>query len=159
MINLKDLKAELNVLINHKISFVRVAGNTIFIYFFGKPGSKRVISLQIEPIWRLERDKKVDVTSRDLYYFKDEEKYSEYEKRFKTMCSYCMLIKDANLVEYKIDRVSNDIILYFSNNVVIKNFSSSVNDVFWMLRNRQKELRIDISSSKIELKRIKPKNK
>lgn len=155
MIDMKDIKKELNSLVNQKISFIRVAGNTIYIYFFGEPGCKDVISLQINPTWRLEKDKKIVVASNDLYYFEGEEKYSEYEKRFKKLCFLFRLIKNTKLMQFRIDEISNDIMLFFSNNMVIKSFLNSINAISWIIRNKQKKIKINIASPKIELKENK----
>ncbi len=39
----EELNAELQMLVGEKISFVRVAANSIIIYFFGEPGDDNVI--------------------------------------------------------------------------------------------------------------------
>ncbi len=45
---LEELQTELNNLVHQTVTFKRIAGNSIIIYFFGEPGDDSVISVFIE---------------------------------------------------------------------------------------------------------------
>jgi hypothetical protein len=47
---LEELNSELKRLINTTVSFKRIAGNSIIIYFFGEPGETTVVSVFIDPL-------------------------------------------------------------------------------------------------------------
>ncbi len=158
---LEELELELNTLINQEVSFTRIAGNTIIIYFFDEPGGSDVVSLGIEPIWRLEQDNNIVFASNDLAYFEDEEEYSEYEKRFNKLCSCINLGRIAKLIDFEIDKISNDLFLAFSNGQIIRSFTCSVvysDDESWILRNEPKKIRIDIKPSTIKKAELKSFN-
>src|SRR5215470_5337904 len=96
---LEELQAELKGLINQTVTFKRVAGNSIIVYFFGEPGDDGVISVFIDPSWRYQKNGKVIVGSHDLQIEEgDFNSKEEYEERFHHLCSLTDAIKGAELV-------------------------------------------------------------
>jgi hypothetical protein len=63
---LEELNSELKKLIQMTVSFKRIAGNSIIIYFFGEPGDATVVSMFIDPTWRYQKQGKVVVGSQDF---------------------------------------------------------------------------------------------
>jgi hypothetical protein len=57
----EELNAELQKLVGEKVSFIRVAANSIIIYFFGEPGDANVVSVFVDPTWRFQKQGKIVV--------------------------------------------------------------------------------------------------
>jgi hypothetical protein len=74
---------KLQKLVSQTVSFRRVAGNALIIYFLGEPGDDTVESIFIETSWRFEQSGKVVVGSYDLQEDEDEfETKEEVEREF-----------------------------------------------------------------------------
>ena len=55
----EELNLKLQKLVGQTVSFKRLAGNALIIYFFGEPGDDTVESIFIETSWRFEQLGKV----------------------------------------------------------------------------------------------------
>ena len=112
---LQELQAELNGLINQTVTFKRVAGNSIIVYFFGEPGDGSVISVFIDPSWRYQKKGKVIVGSYDLQIEEsDFNSKEEYEESFHQLCALTDAIIGAELIGCSVDLESSDITMEFS---------------------------------------------
>jgi hypothetical protein len=63
---LEELQIELNALVHQTVTFRRIAGNHIIVYFLGEPGDKNVISVFLDPSWRYQKKGRVVVGSYDF---------------------------------------------------------------------------------------------
>jgi hypothetical protein len=111
---LEELQTELNGLIHQTVTFIRIAGNSIIIYFFGEPGDGSVISVFVDPTWRYQRNGKIILGSYDLQI--DEENFDSkeaYEERFHHLCSLTDGLSGAELISCAIDLESSDISMEF----------------------------------------------
>ena len=137
---LEELQTELNGLIHQTVTFIRIAGNSIIIYFFGEPGDGSVISVFIDPTWRYQRNGKIILGSYDLQI--DEENFDSkeaYEERFHHLCSLTDDLSEAELISCAIDLESSDISMEFSGGQVVRNFANSgFEDKHWTYRNLQR---------------------
>jgi hypothetical protein len=144
---LEELQFELNGLIHHPVTFLRIAGNSIIIYFFGKPGDDSVISVFIDPTRRYQKDGKIILGSYDLQI--DEENFDSkeaYEERFHHLCSLTDDISGAELISCAIDLESSDINMEFSGGQVVRNFANSAfEEKHWTYRNVRKKLKAYVS--------------
>jgi hypothetical protein len=145
--SLEELQTELNCLIHQTVTFIRIAGNSIIIYFFGEPGDDSIISLFIDPTWRYQNNGKIILGSYDLQI--DEENFDSkeaYEERFHHLCSLTDGLSGAELVNANIDLESSDIRMEFSDGQVVRNFANSAfEDEHWTFRNLQKKLTAYVS--------------
>jgi hypothetical protein len=144
---LEELQTQLNGLIHQTVTFTRIAGNSIIIYFFGEPGDDSVISVFIDPTWRYQKNGKIILGSYDLQI--DEENFDSkeaYEERFNHLCSLTDGLWGAELVSCTIDPESSDITMEFSGGQVVRNFANSgFEDKRWTYRNLQKKLTAYVS--------------
>ncbi len=151
---LEELNSELKKLIQTTVSFKRIAGNSIIIYFFGEPGDATVVSLFINPTWRYQKQGKIIVASLD---FRCEESdfnsKEEYEQTFDRMCSLTDDIKGSKLINCEIDLMSSDVTLEFSGNQILRNFANSAFDHnAWTYRNHPQNICANVSPSGIILR-------
>src|SRR3954452_7873638 len=95
---LEELNLELKKLINETVSFKRIAGNSIILYFFGEPGDESIVSVFVDPTWRYQQHGKIIVGSFDFPFdesdFKSKE---EYQEAFERMCSLTDNLEGARL--------------------------------------------------------------
>src|SRR5262245_20873807 len=144
---LEELQAELNDLIHQTLTFKRIAGNSIIIYFYGEPGDDSVISIFVDPSWRYQRNGKIILGSYDLQI--EEENFASkeaYEDRFHHLCSLTDGLSGAKLINCTIDQESSDINMEFSGSQVVRNFANSgFEDKHWTYRNLQKKLKAYVS--------------
>ena len=143
---LEELQTELNGLIHQTVTFKRIAGDSIIIYFFGEPGDDSVISVFIDPTWRYQQNGKIILGSYDLQI--DEENFDSkeaYEERFYHLCSLTDGLSGAELVSANIDLESSDIRMEFSDGQVVRNFANSAFEDNWTFRNLQKKLTAYVS--------------
>jgi hypothetical protein len=144
---LEELQIELNGLIHQPVTFMRIAGNSVIIYFFGKPGADTVISVFIDPTWRYQKHGKIILGSYDLQI--DEEDFDSkeaYEERFHYLCSLTDGISGAELINCAIDLESSDITMEFSGGQVVRNFANSAfEEKHWTYRNLPKKLTAYVS--------------
>jgi hypothetical protein len=150
---LAELQIELNELIHQTVSFKRVAGNSIIIYFFGEPGDDTVSSIFIDPSWRYQKDGKVVIGSYDLQIDEDDFKTEEeYEQRFDHLCSLTNDLLGAELVRCSIDLQASDITLEFSGGQMLRNFANSgFDDKDWTYRNVPKQVCAYVSPLGVKL--------
>jgi hypothetical protein len=144
---LEALQTELNGLIHQTVTFKRIAGNSIIIYFFGEPGDDSVISVFVDPSWRYQKDGKIILGSYDLQI--DEENFDSeeaYEERFHHLCSLTDSISGAELISCAIGLESSDINMEFSGGQVVRNFANSgFEEKHWTYRNLPKKLTAYVS--------------
>ena len=139
---LEGLQTELQDLINQVVTFNRVAGNSIIVYFFGEPGDDGVVSVFIDPSWRYQKNGKIVLGSYDLLIEEDDfNSKGEYEDRFEYLCSLTDSIKGSKLIRCSVDLESSDITMEFSGSQILRNFANSAfDDKHWTYRNRPKQL-------------------
>ena len=123
---LAELQTELQGLVHQSVSFKRIAGNSVIIYFFGEPGDDNLVSIFIDPSWRYQKNGKVVLGSYDLLIDEgDFNSKEEYEQKFDHLCSLTDDIFEAELVHCEVDLETSDITLTFSGNQVVRNFANS----------------------------------
>jgi hypothetical protein len=144
---LEELQIELNALVHQTVTFRRIAGNHIIVYFLGEPGDKNVISVFLDPSWRYQKKGRVVVGSYDfLIEESDFESNAEHQKAFEGLCALTEDIIGAKLMNCTIDPESSDLTMEFSSNQRLCNFANSgLNDQCWVYRNHSKQLRVFVS--------------
>ena len=144
----EELNLKLEKLIGQTVSFKRLAGNALIIYFFGEPGDDNVQSIFIETSWRFEQSGKVIVGSYDLQEDEDEfETKEEVEQAFRQRAALTQSLVGATLHNVSVDFVSSDITLAFSDEQIVKSFANSAfDDLCWTYRNRPEKLAVYASS-------------
>lgn len=141
-----ELNSELQKLVGQRVSFVRVATNSIIIYFFGEPGDDSVVSVFIDPTWRFQRNGKVVVGSYDLQMDKSDIESKEYEEEFQRVAALTSGLRGALLESVDIDFDSSDIAMKFSDGQVVRNFANSAfDDEAWTYRNVAQDITADVS--------------
>ncbi len=150
----EELNSELQKLVGQSVSFVRVAANSIIIYFFGEPGDDRVVSLFIDPTWRFQRYGKVVVGSFDLQMDEsDFESEEEYQEEFQRMAALPSSLQGAVLENVDIDFDSSDISMTFSDGQIVRNFANSAfDDKDWTYRNAAQGIAVCVSPIGIRLR-------
>jgi hypothetical protein len=151
---LEELNLELKKLVGETVSFKRIAGNSIILYFFGEPGDENVVSVFIDPTWRYQQHGKIIVGSYDFPF--DESDFTSKEKyrdTFERMCSLTDALECTRLENCEVDLETSDILMEFSDGQVIRNFANSAyDDAAWTYRNRTRNLTAYVSPSGIRLK-------
>ena len=144
---LEELQTELKGLINQTVTFKRIAGNSIIVYFFGEPGDDSVVSVFIDPSWRYQKNGKVIVGSYDLQIEEsDFNSKEEYEEGFHQLCALTDDILGAELVGCSVDLESADITMEFSGSQVLRSFANSgFDDKDWTYRNLPKQITAQVS--------------
>ena len=147
----EELTVGLKELIAQKVSFRRIAGNSIFIYFFGGPGDASVVSIEFDPPWRYERDGKVIVASYDFWLQEsDFESKDNYQETFHRRCALCDPLIGSNLLSFNLDIASSDLALQLSNGQTLRNFANSAFDeLAWVYRSSPQDLVVNVSPSGI----------
>jgi hypothetical protein len=137
-----ELTAGLKELIAQKVSFRRIAGASIFIYFFEEPGDASVVSIQFDPAWRYERGDKVIVGSYDFALREsDFGSKREYQEKLHRLCALCNPLIDSNLLSFDLDIASSDLALQLSNGQTLRNFANSAFDeLAWVYRTNPLDL-------------------
>ncbi len=150
----EELNVELQKLVGEKFSFVRVAANSIIIYFFGEPGDDNVVSVFIDPTWRFQRHGKVIVGSYDLQIDEsDFDSKEEYQEEFEQLASLPNSLEGAKLETIEIDFESSDICMKFSDGQVMRNFANSgFDDKDWTYRNVAQSITAYVSPLGIRLR-------
>ncbi|MBI1764355.1 MAG: hypothetical protein HYR56_23255 [Acidobacteria bacterium] len=153
---LSELQSDLNQLLHQPVSFKRIAGNSIIIYFFDEPGDSNVVSIFTHTSWRYQKDGKVVIGSYDLLIDEDDfNSVEEYEQRFDYLCSLTDELSNADLLACFIDPESSDLTLKFSNEQVIHIFANSAFDnIAWTYRNIPQQICANVSPSGVEIKTI-----
>lgn len=149
-----ELRAELALLIGEPIVFTRLAINAIIVYFCGEPGDETVRSTWLDPPWRYERDRRVVLGSNDLYLERDDpDPEKERETEWRRRCNIIHQLDTAALESIDVDEVSADLVMRFSGDQVLRQFSSSglEGDANWIYRNHPKQLTVEVSPARIEV--------
>lgn len=122
-----ELNAELQELVSERVSFIRIVCNSIIIYFHGEPGDSTVVSVFIDPSWRLQHHGKVIVGSYDLQIEEaDFESKEEYEDEYERIAALTYGLKGSILEAIWIDSESSDVLMKFSDHQVVRNFANCV---------------------------------
>lgn len=150
----EELSKELLRLSGQNVSFVRLAGNSIIVYFFGGPGDKGVVSLFIDPTWRIEREQKVIIGSYDFQM--DETEFgskSAYEAEFDRRAALAHALDGAILAEVSIDSASSDVAMAFQGELVLRKFVNSAYDTnAWTYRDGAQGLTAIVSPRGITIR-------
>ncbi len=147
---------ELHNLLGQRISFKRIAGNTIILYFGGKPGDINITTLRIDPSWRYLKNNKWVLGSGDLPWEKEEKESKEdYSNRFNQLCSASDNLNGAVINNISINQNSSDLRIDISNSQQIVSFSPFLDEENWVYRNRGSGLTICASVNGFEHRSIK----
>ncbi|HEV2175804.1 MAG TPA: hypothetical protein VGW33_01150 [Terriglobia bacterium] len=148
----EDLKTKLDELVNQHVTFTRIAGNSIIVYFFGEPGDKTVHSVWLNPTWRYERDRRIVMGSQDLPWHEDFKSSEEYEREFHRVCNLCDPLYGSTLLKATVDFASSDLTLEFSGEQILRKFANSASDdQAWTYRNIPLDVAADVSPSGIKV--------
>jgi hypothetical protein len=137
---MRNLKREIKNLVGERVSFKRIIGNSIILYFHGNPGDMNVESIWIEPIWRYEKNKKYVVSSSEFPWKKKRnQSEKEFNKEFDSLCD-----KTNSLVRSKVQQIifnesTNDIYINLERNQVLRSFAAFSDGEIWVYRNVQKK--------------------
>ena len=143
---LAELNAELQNLVGERVSFVRIVCNSIIIYFRGEPGDS-VVSVFIDPSWRIQRHGKVIVGSYDLQIDEaDFESKEEYQQEYERIAALSDGLQGSTLEAVGIDSEASDLEMKFSDDQVVRNFANSAfDDKAWTYRNVAKGIAVVVS--------------
>ena len=133
-----QVQKELSSLIGRKVSFRRIAGNTIILYFGGEPGDDSVTTLSIDPSWRYANDGKWILGSGEIPWETEDENSS----RFNAICDLCKPLVYSVVKVVTLSSDSSDIEIIFSGNQKLCSFASYTDDDNWTYNNRQKKKNI-----------------
>jgi len=132
---MKNLKNEVLSLIGKTVTFKRIAGNTIILYFDGRPGELNVKSLWIDPPWHCEINKMCIVDSEEFPFEQEVwESEKDYERKFNEICNKTNDLLGAKIDNIKIEDGSNSISLYFNNEQVLVNTIDTMDVEGWIYR-------------------------
>jgi hypothetical protein len=148
----EELNLKLQKLVGQTVSFKRLAGNALIIYFFGEPSDDTVESIFIETSWRLEKSNKVVVGSYDLQENEDEfETKEEIEQAFRQRAALTQSLIGATLQSFSVDSISSDITLVFSGEQIVRSFANTAfDDLCWTYRNHPEKLTVYASTLGLE---------
>jgi hypothetical protein len=151
-VTFEELNAELQLLIGERVSFVRIVCNSIIIYFRGDPGDSAVVSVFIDPTWRLQHHGKVVVGSYDLQIDEgDFESKKEYQEEYERIVALTDGLEGSPLEAVEINLESSDLLMKFSDQRVVRNFANSgFDDKAWTYRNVAQGIAVVVSSLGIE---------
>jgi hypothetical protein len=126
---MKELKTELNQIVGQKVSFRRMGGNRLILYFGGEPGDVGVSCIWLDPIWRYEKNGQVIVGSLDIPWEADsDEAESQFALRFNSICNLMDGLIGSTLTEFSVATNSFDLSLSFSNMQKLLTFTCSTLD-------------------------------
>lgn len=150
---LQELGSELQHLVGETITYKRIAGNCIIVYFFGGPGDATVKLVDIEVPWRYEKHGKILLGSYDLSLHKEDfESIEEYRAAFERLCKIPSSLNGSRLESCAVDPVSSDLTLEFSDGQTLRNFSNSAyDDLAWSYRNCPQKMSAHASPSGVHL--------
>lgn len=139
---MQKYQKEIFNLLNKKVSYKRIAGNTIILYFDGKPGDTHLKSLWINPIWSYGCSNKYVVSSYDFpWHRKRNQTQSNFKRAFNVICK-----RTDNLLGAKVTHINirglNNISIIFDKIKVIESLSISRADENWIYRDLSKNLEI-----------------
>lgn len=141
--NHEQVEKELSFLIGREVSFRRIAGNTIILYFGGEPGDDAVTTLRIDPSWRYFNLGKWLLGSGDLPWEKDEnESEDEFSTRFNEICDVCAPLVHSIVESVSLAPNSSDIEINFSGNQRLVSFAGYTDEEGWVYTNRLKNKKI-----------------
>ena len=137
---MQNLKKEILKLTNKIVTFKRIAGNTIILYFDGEPGGINTKSIWIDPSWYYERDNRYIVGSQDFpWKQEDGQSDEEYNKNFEEICNLTNNLIGAKIIKVEIEKSSNSICLFLNNKQVVRNMAVSKDDEVWIYRDHSKK--------------------
>jgi hypothetical protein len=145
-VTLAELNAELQNIVGERVSFVRIVCNSIIIYFRGEPGDS-VVSVFIDPSWRIQRHGKVIVGSYDLQIDEaDFESKEGYQQEYERIAALSDGLQGSTLEAVGIDSEASDLEMKFSDHQVVRNFANSAfDDKAWTYRNVAKGIAVVVS--------------
>lgn len=150
-------KKEVLNLIGKAVSFKRIAGNSIILYFGGDPGDANIQTLWIDPYWAYECGKKLIVSSEDFPWEKEAHQTDEeFKAMFERVCAKSDGLIKSEIVNIEIQHPSNNISLIFDNDQVIRN-SINLDEIDapgWIYSDRLKDLQISAYFSRLEATKI-----
>ena len=127
---------ELSFLLGQEVSFRRMAGNTLILYFGGEPGDDSVTTLSIDPSWRYARSGEWLLGSGDIPWEKEEEETGEaFSVRFNEICDICMPLFSSIVERISLSSNSADIEITFSSNQKVVSFAGYTDDYSWGFKN------------------------
>ncbi len=142
-------------LIGQKITFKRIVGNSIILYFNGRPGDSNIQTIWIEPLWRYEKNGKYILGSSD---FPQNRKRSqteiEYNKEFSKICNYTKQLYDAKVLDIKFNDVTNDIYIELEGQQSLQTFVASNKHEIWFYKNNLNKIRITAYIDRVELDKV-----
>jgi hypothetical protein len=130
---LEELHIKITILTGQAITFKRLAGNTLILYFNGEAGDASVQSIWLDPPWRFIENGRVLVGSLDIPISYDveekspEEKNKEHEE-FERYCALTDSLNNSILEQTIIDPITYDITLKFSGNQIVSKFCNTAFD-------------------------------
>ena len=156
---IRDLINEITGLSGKIISFKRIGGNSLILYFDGTPGEANIRSLWLDPPWKYENSMGIIVDS-DEFPFEQNEWQSDrdYSNEFERICRKTDDMLNSKLKEVKITKNSNELILCFDNGHILSNSNISNDEFGWAYRNTSKNVILDAFKDHFEKREIKKVN-
>jgi hypothetical protein len=152
--NILTLKKEILGLIGKVVTYKRIAGNTIILYFDGNPGESNIKSFWIDPLWLFERNREYVVGSEDFpWEQEDGQSDEEYDRNFEEICNRTNSLLGSKLTGIKISD-SNDICLQFDKHQEIRNIFGSNDSEGWIYRDKAKNLEVAVFADHLEERRL-----
>ncbi len=130
--------------IGQKVTFRRLAGNTLILYLNCFPGENHGYSVWIEPTWHCSSTSKVLVGSRQAQV-DDEQELDEISELMD-------VLDKAEVESISIDPVSHDLHILFEHGYSVKTFVSDPTDeLIWYIKDRTKGLKLYASPNGVEI--------
>ncbi len=128
-------KTEIRSLKNKHISFKRIVGNSIILYFHGNPGDANIKSIWIDPGWRYEFKGNYIIGSGDFPCEKEpHQTEKEFRSFFDILCAKTDRLVNARILNISFDTTTNDLHIKLNNDQIIKSFVTSSTDEIWIYR-------------------------
>ena len=138
-----DPLTEIKSLVGRTVTFKRIAGNSLILYFNGRPGDPDVKSVWLDPSWRYEYKGQIATTSEDLPWESEKgESDASFSRRFARICNKTNPLVKAKLVKIEIGSNSQEIRLSFSGFQIIRTVVNSRSLDSWVYRNGTQNLSI-----------------
>ncbi len=145
-----ELLRELSGLIGCKVSYRRLAGSMLILYFGGEPGDPDVISISIETTWRYAKGKRIILGNGDIPDERSKKETKEsFTERFNKICDRCTPLVYSELQKLDFDEISNDLCMVFSQEQTLESFACYTDDPCWLYRNHKKNICVYVSVNTI----------
>jgi hypothetical protein len=141
-----DLRARV---VGHRVTFKRLAGNSLLVYFGGEPGDRQGVTLWFEPTWHFRDSSRVLTGSREAQHDSDA---VDPDAGFHRAATALEIVKGQEARDLRVDPVTGDLILELDGGQLLSTFVSDPStDELWHIRDNSTGDRLLRSGSGFEI--------